>query len=126
MRKRVLNFFKSNHFKLRQKERVLSDNEIKKTILNGEMSERDGTTIFTLKNIEIIADFDSDILITIVKKPLPAPAPKIIQQDTAKEIKEKLLTPQNSEEIEEVSQQAKSPDEEYEIDLDEYLNHTKK
>ena len=126
MRKRVLNFFKSNHFKLRQRERVLSDNEIKKTILNGEMSERDGTTIFTLKNIEIIADFESDVLITIVKKPSPAPAPKIIRQDTAKEIKEKLLTPQHSEEIEEVSQQATSPDEEYEIDLDEYLNHTKK
>lgn len=126
MRKRVLNFFKSNHFKLRQRERVLSDNEIKKTILNGEMSERDGTTIFTLKNIEIIADFESDVLITIVKKPSSAPAPKIIRQDTAKEIKEKLLTPQHSEEIEEVSQQATSPDEEYEIDLEEYLNHTKK
>ncbi|MBC75834.1 MAG: hypothetical protein CME64_07445 [Halobacteriovoraceae bacterium] len=123
MRKRILNYYKSNHFKLRQKERILSDQEIKNAIAKGEISTRDERTVFIYKNIEIIADFDSDVLITIVKKPLPPPPPKLLNAELAKNLKKKLEAPEIADEI---KSSTPRENEEYEIKLEEYLNQTKK
>lgn len=128
MRKKLLQYIKTRHFKERQKERCLSDAKIKETILKGEMVERDGLTVFKLKNVEIIASED-DILITIINKgPLPS-APKALTKEQAKHLKEIIKTSSSKLHKETRSRETISKfsekTNEVEIDLESYLQSRK-
>lgn len=99
------------------------------------MSERDGSVIFNYKNLEVVTNFEDDLLITIIKKPTPPKSPKIIDDEVAEKIKDEISKPKA---VKAPKDQAPPPtkqlqpdelhveDGEVEISLDDYLNQTKK
>lgn len=124
MRKKLLQYIKTRHFKERQKERSLSDAKIKEAILKGEISERDGLTVFKHKNIEIVAS-EEDVLITIINKGTMPPAQKALTKEQAAGLKQIIKGPKAEIQTEapapRASKDASSEYGETEIDLEAYL-----
>lgn len=129
MKKKLLQYIKTRHFKNRQKDRSLSDAKIKEAIVKGEITERDGSTIFTYKNVEVVVAADEDVLVTIIKKGDQVPQPKLISKAQAEKIRKNVKESAPRAEGPAAPKPA-SPDskqsEEREIDLEAYLRGQEK
>lgn len=127
MKNKLLGHVKTKHFKERQKERAQRDRLVKEAITKGELRERDGSLIYSYKDIEVVANDEEELLITIIKKD-SEPTGKLLSKERAKAIKaalEKLPDPPPEIRAEiraEIGPETEPEiEKELEVDLESYL-----
>jgi len=86
-RKSIKGLIKTRHFKQRQKERNVSDLEIVKAITQGSLIENDLGQNFTLGSLKVTVDLTNDLLITVHPGDPSTQKSKILDKETAKNIR---------------------------------------
>jgi hypothetical protein len=90
VKKSLKGFIKSRHFQERQNERSVSDREIVKAILKGELIQHEGGLFFQLGNLKVTVDHAQEILITVHPGEKDLKKNKVLSKEDALKIREQI------------------------------------
>lgn len=89
-KKSLKGLVKTHHFKQRQRERRVSDQDILKALTFGEFVENDHGQNFVLGKLKVTVDYDQEVLITVHPGDPSSRTVKILSIEEGKKIREHI------------------------------------
>jgi hypothetical protein len=86
-KKKLRGFIKSRHFIERQNERNVSDKDVMRAIIHGDLTENEDGQNFVLGNLKVTVDFAHEILITVHPGHPETRAKKLLTKEDARKLR---------------------------------------